>query len=138
MPTYSRADFDGIGAAIGKDGAEVMKYADRFESAARWYRTVHRAPERVALSVMRKKMTQIANAARKLLRHLDVYDYRKAPDGTLRSWNSSQETELRRTTSSKRQPPSDASWRFSMLSMPFKLSSMLLAKPSTMLSASAD
>jgi len=69
MPTYSRADFDGIGAAIGKDGAEVMKYADRFESAARWYRTVHRAPERVALSVMRKKMTQIANAARKLLRH---------------------------------------------------------------------
>ena len=69
MPTYSRADFDGIGAAIGKDGAEVMKYADRFESAARWYRTVHRAPERVALSVMRKKTTQIANAARKLLRH---------------------------------------------------------------------
>ena len=81
MPTYSRADFDRIGAAIGKDGAEVMEYADRFESAARWYRTVHRAPERVALSVMRKKMTQIANAARKLLRHLEVYDYRKAPDG---------------------------------------------------------
>ena len=80
-PTYSRADFDRIAAAIGKDGAEVMEYADRFESAACWYRTVHRAPERVALSVMRKKTTQIANAARKLLRHLEVYDYRKAPDG---------------------------------------------------------
>ena len=57
MPTYSRADFDHIGAAIGKDGAEVMEYEDRFESAARWYRTVRRAPERVALSVMRKRMT---------------------------------------------------------------------------------
>ena len=120
-PTYSRADFDRIAAAIGKDGAEVMEYADRFKSAACWYRTVHRAPERVALSVMRKKTTQIANAARKLLRHLDVYDYRQAPDGPgdvalleLLSGNKP-----RRTTSSKRQPPSDASWRFSMLSMPF-------------------
>ena len=45
MPTYSRADFDRIGAAIGKDGAEVMEYADRFEFAACWYRTVHRAPD---------------------------------------------------------------------------------------------
>ena len=81
MPTYSRANFDRIGAAIGKDGAEVMEYEDRFKSAARWYRTVHREPKGVALSVMRKKTTQIANAARKLLRHLEVYDYRKAPDG---------------------------------------------------------
>jgi hypothetical protein len=81
MPTYTRADFDRIGAAIGKDGAEVMEFKERFESAARWYRTVRRAPQRVALSVMRKRMTQIANAAGKLLRHLEVYDYRKAPDG---------------------------------------------------------
>jgi len=70
MPTYSRADFDRIGAEIGKDSAEVMKYEHRFEAAAHWYRTARRAPERVALSVMRKRMTQIANAARKLLRHL--------------------------------------------------------------------
>src|SRR5262245_53431667 len=81
MPVYSRADFERIGAAIGMDGAEVMEYEDRFESGARWYRTVRRAPERVAFSVMRKKMTQIANAARKLLKHLEIYDYRKAPDG---------------------------------------------------------
>jgi hypothetical protein len=81
MPTYSKADFDRIGAAIGKDAAEVMEYADRFESAACWYRTVHREPKRAPLSVMRKKTTQIANAARKLLRHLEVCDYRKAPDG---------------------------------------------------------
>ena len=59
----------------------MMEYEHRFESAAHWYRTARRAPERVALSVMRKRMTQIANAARKLLRHLEVYDYRKAPDG---------------------------------------------------------
>jgi hypothetical protein len=81
MPTYSHADFDRIGAAIGKDGAEVAKCEDRFESAACWYRTLRGAPERVAHSVMRKRMTKIANAAQKLLRHLQIYDYRKAPDG---------------------------------------------------------
>lgn len=59
----------------------MAEYADRFEAAARWYRSFRRGPERVALSVTRKKMNQISNAAFKLLKHLEIYDYRKAQDG---------------------------------------------------------
>ncbi len=81
MPTYSPADFDRIGAAIGKDGAQVAEYADRFEAAARWYRSFREGPERVALSVTRRKMNQISKAASKLLNHLEIYDYRRAQDG---------------------------------------------------------
>jgi hypothetical protein len=79
MSTYSRADFERISAAIEMDCAEVLKYAARFDSAADWYRSFRRAPERLRFSVTRKRLTQIANSARKLRRNLEVYDYRKGP-----------------------------------------------------------
>ena len=84
MATYSREDFERIAAAIGKDVADVMQHEKSFEAAALWYRQDCRAPKapgRVAPSNMSKRMTQIANDARKLLRHLEVYDPRQAADG---------------------------------------------------------
>jgi hypothetical protein len=84
MATYSRKDFERIAAAVSKDVSHVMQHEKSFESAAHWYRQdcrAAKAPSRVAPSNMSKKMTQIANAARKLLRHLEVYDPRQAADG---------------------------------------------------------
>ena len=84
MATYSKEDFERIAAPIGKDVADVMQHEKCFEAAATWYRLFRKAPkgQGVAPFVMHKRMTQIANAARKLLRHLEVYDYRQAPDGS--------------------------------------------------------
>jgi hypothetical protein len=84
MATYSRKDFERIAAAVSKDVSHVMQHEKSFESAAHWYRQdcrAAKAPSRVAPSNMSKIMTQIANAAVKLLRHLEVYDPRQAPDG---------------------------------------------------------
>ena len=81
MATYSRADFERIAAAIGKDVVEVVQHEEGFEAAATWYRLFSKAPKGVAPSVMCKRMTQIANAARKLLRHLDIFDPAQAADG---------------------------------------------------------
>ena len=81
MCTYSNQDFERIAAAIGKGPAHVIQYANRFEAAAAWYRLYCRAPKGVHPADTGKRMRQIANAAHKLLRHLEIYDYRKAPDG---------------------------------------------------------
>jgi hypothetical protein len=81
MPTYSKEDFERIAAAIGKDVGDDMRQDKSFEAAATWYRLYHDAPQAVAPSEMRKRMTQIANAARKLLRHLDIFDPAQAADG---------------------------------------------------------
>ena len=84
MSTYSQDDYEAIATAIGKDVADVMRHAKGFEAAAVWYRSDDRAPkslDRIAPSTINKKMTQIANAARKLLRHLAIHDPREADDG---------------------------------------------------------
>ncbi|HUU24808.1 MAG TPA: hypothetical protein VMW68_04500 [Methyloceanibacter sp.] len=84
MATYSKENFERIAAAIGKDVADVMQHEKSFEAASLWYRQDCRAPKapsRVAPSNISKRMTQIANDARKLLRHLEVYDPRQAADG---------------------------------------------------------
>jgi hypothetical protein len=83
MATYSREDFEQIAAAIRCDVSDVWRYEKQFEAAAMWYRLGYNALKfhRTTPSVMRKRMTRIANAARKLLRHLDVRDPAQAPDG---------------------------------------------------------
>jgi len=70
MVTYSREDFERIAAAIRKDVTQVGRHEKRFEAAAMFYRLGRKALkiQRVTPFVMRKRMTQIANAARKLLR----------------------------------------------------------------------
>jgi hypothetical protein len=84
MATYSKGDFERIAAAIGKDADDVMQHESCFEAAAVWYRSdsgAPKAPNRIAPSTLNKKMTQIANAARKLLRHLEIHDPGEAEDG---------------------------------------------------------
>ena len=83
MATYSREDFEQIAAAIRKDVTQVCRHEKRFEAAAMWYRLGQNAlkNQRTAPFVMRRRMTQIANDARKLLRHLGVWDPAQAPDG---------------------------------------------------------
>jgi hypothetical protein len=81
--TYSREDFEQIAAAIHKDAADVCQLEKSFEAAARWYR-LDLGPlknRRTAPAVMHRRMTRIAGAARKLLRHLGVKDPAQAPDG---------------------------------------------------------
>jgi hypothetical protein len=83
MATYSREDFEQIAAAIGNDITDIWRHEKRFEAAAMWYRLSRNTLKnrRATPFVMRRRMTQIANAARKLLRHLDVPDPAQAPDG---------------------------------------------------------
>jgi hypothetical protein len=81
MSTYSSQDFDRIARIIAKRPPHVMEYANRFEAAATWYRLCCRAPKGILLADTGKRMRKIANAARMLLRQLEIYDYRNAPDG---------------------------------------------------------
>src|SRR5262249_23204112 len=83
MDTYSNGDFEQIAAALEINLARVLPHRKHFEAAATWYR-LNRAGskfKRTAPSTIEKRMKQIANAARKLLGHLEVYDYRNAADG---------------------------------------------------------
>ena len=83
MATYSKDDFERIAAAIGKDVADVKRHEKAFEAAAMWYRLSRNAPKgkRITPYVMHRRMTQIANAAQRLLEHLGVSDPTQAPDG---------------------------------------------------------
>jgi hypothetical protein len=83
MATYSREDFEQIAAAIRCDASDVWRYEKQFETVAMWYRLGCNALKigRTTPFVMRKRMRQIANAARKLLRHREVRDPAQAPDG---------------------------------------------------------
>jgi hypothetical protein len=81
MATYSREDFEKIASAIDKDIADVCQQEKHFEAAAMWYRLDRKAPKRQTPFVMRGRMTQIVNTARKLLRYLEVEDPAQAPDG---------------------------------------------------------
>ena len=81
MSTYSNEDFEAIAEAIAESPAHVRHYANRFETAAVWYRLHCRAPKGLLLADTAKRLGQIANAARELLRQLEIYDYRQAPDG---------------------------------------------------------
>ena len=81
MPTYSSEDFERIAAAIGVDPRGVARCLDEFEAAAAWYRSDCRTPRRVPPSTLERQAKQIAAAARRLLRHLEIYDYRNAHEG---------------------------------------------------------
>jgi hypothetical protein len=81
MATYSREDFEQIASAIDKDVADVCQQEKHFEAAAMWYRLDRKAPKRQTPFVKRRQMTQIVNAARRLLRYLEVEDPSQASDG---------------------------------------------------------
>jgi len=101
LATYSKDDFERIAAAIGESVANVERHEKHFEAAAMWYRLSRSSSKgkrpsrnandkqlgrkskgkRITPFVMHKRLTQIANAARKLLRNLEVTDPVQAPDG---------------------------------------------------------
>jgi hypothetical protein len=81
MSTYSNEDFERIGAAIGVSPPAVAEYRNQFEAAAAWYRSDCRTPQRVPPSNIKRQAKLIAAAAKKLIRHLEIYDYRNAPQG---------------------------------------------------------
>ena len=83
MPTHSEQDFERIAAAIGKDLVHVLQYEKRFEAAAMWFRWNREGSKikRTAPSTIKNRMEQIAKAARRLLWHLEVFNYRNATDG---------------------------------------------------------
>ena len=70
-----------IAAAIGVNPCEVVRYRNAFEAAAVWYRVDCQSPQRVPPSTIKCQARLIAGAAKKLLRHLEIYDCRNAPDG---------------------------------------------------------
>ena len=81
VPTYSTEDFEHIAVAIGVEVLDVIPYRNAFEAAATWYRADCNTPRRVPPSTIKRQARLIAAAAKKLLRHLEIYDYRNAPEG---------------------------------------------------------
>jgi hypothetical protein len=83
MPTHSEQDFERIAPATGKDLVHVLQYEKRFEAAAMWFRLNREGSKikRTAPSAIENRMKQIAKAARRLLWHLEVFNYRNAADG---------------------------------------------------------
>jgi hypothetical protein len=81
MATYSIDDFEQIASAVQRDVADVFRFQKEFEAAAMLYRLDRNAPKRRTPFVMRRRMTQIVHAARRLLRYLEVEGPSQAPDG---------------------------------------------------------
>jgi hypothetical protein len=78
VPTYSNEDLERIAASIGVSPLTVADYRNEFEAAAAWYRSDCRSPRRVPPSTLERQAKGIAAAAKRLLRHLEIYDYRTA------------------------------------------------------------
>jgi hypothetical protein len=111
VPTYSQEVFERIAHVLGKELADVLRYANEFEAAATWYRVnippaereggptselrnrrpknskertdlrKQRSRKSKTLSELRKKANQIEAAARKVLTHLGVLRISEASDG---------------------------------------------------------
>src|SRR5262249_29688353 len=106
MTTYSEEDFEKIAASIEKHIDEVVKYEKLFEGATDWYRldcglhhedlmSHHAAspnkrrekikrirPRRTPPSKMRKKLQNIGESARRLLKDLGIATLEGAFDGS--------------------------------------------------------
>jgi hypothetical protein len=81
VPTYSNDDFERIATALGVSPHAVVSHRNEFEAAAVWYRADCSSPRRVPPSTIIRQANMIAAAAKKLLGHLEIYDYRDALKG---------------------------------------------------------
>jgi hypothetical protein len=81
MPTYQQPNFDQIATAISMGTGEIAKHENLFEAAALWYRLSRRRPTRIVPSNLRRKLKQVAESARRLLKSLGVNDPDEAVDG---------------------------------------------------------
>src|SRR5262245_44149310 len=82
MPTtYSRDDYKQIASAIHKPIADICRFEKQFEVAAMWYRLDLKAAKRQTPFLMRRRLMQIGNTARRLLKYLEIEDLSLAADG---------------------------------------------------------
>jgi hypothetical protein len=81
LATYEQTNFEQIATAIGKEAGQVAKHENQFEAAALWYRLNRRRPTRIAPSNLRRKLKQVAESARRLLKSLGVSGPDEAADG---------------------------------------------------------
>jgi hypothetical protein len=81
LPTYTKTDFEQIAIAVGTAIKPVEDLEAKFEAAALWFRLDRRRPKRAASSKQREKLTQVAKAARRLLKNLGIEDLGEMADG---------------------------------------------------------
>ena len=83
LPDYNEERCTLIAEAIaeGFDVSRVIEHRREFQDAAHWFEVRSISPKPAAPSAGRKKLDQIAKAARKLLTHLGVDDPANASDG---------------------------------------------------------
>ncbi len=79
--TYTKTNFEQIAIAIGTAIKPVEDLGAKFEAAALWFRLDRRRPKRPAPSKQREKLTQVAKAARRLLKSLGIEDLGEMADG---------------------------------------------------------
>jgi hypothetical protein len=81
MATYDQSNFEQIATAIGVEVGQIVKHANTFKEAARWYRLDSRRPNRVAPSRTCEKLDRVAKNAGRLLKSLGIGDPDEAYDG---------------------------------------------------------
>jgi hypothetical protein len=81
MASYEQKNFEQIATAIRMEAGEIAKHENLFEAAALWYRLNRRRPTRIAPSNLRRKLKQVAESARRLLKSLGVSGPDEAADG---------------------------------------------------------
>lgn len=83
LPDYDEERCTLIAKAIADDFdvSCVIEHRREFQNAAHWFEVRSISPKPIAPSAGRKKLDQIAKAARKLLTHLGVEDPANASDG---------------------------------------------------------
>jgi len=79
--TYTKANFERIATAIGIAVNPIAGMEAQFEAAALWFRLDKRRPKRPSPSKQREKLAQVARAARRLLKSLDIEDPADVADG---------------------------------------------------------
>ncbi len=79
---YSPEDFQHIASAIRVNARKVKRHSEKFNDAALWFR-INKFPSRyMTPSEMNKRLTQISNFTRKLLKALGIDDPKNAIDGS--------------------------------------------------------
>ena len=78
LKVYNESDFDRIAEAIDKSAPHVAAHANEFDAAAMWYRMDSRDPRQVAPSVLKRKITSVSRAAKRLLKSMGIKDIEEA------------------------------------------------------------
>lgn len=80
MTVYTQDNFKQIATAIGTEVEAIANHAALFDTAARWYRLDGASPNRIAPSILCRKLDQIARNGRELLKSLGIDALDQAAD----------------------------------------------------------